>query len=203
MRTSALLTTLILLFSSCDPDKKDIFNTEAVKLKATINNTSETINLGDTLKITVQLPDTIQSNTGVFPVQLLQKAQFYMKLSRIDTIKKIAVLFWPPDYWTTKGSISGTNKFDFMFDKTAKPYGVTIHFKPPQKGLYYLEMVSQAGDIKINNSYEARLFVNFDVPDKHFNILSIISPYFGGQTFYDAFIQRDAQGFGTYFFRVI
>ena len=78
----------------------------------------------------------------------------------------------------------------------------TYTCKPPQKGLYLIEIISQAGQFKINNNYEARLIVNFNVPNKHLNILSIVAPYFGGQPFYDAALQKDNDGFGNYYFRV-
>ena len=72
-----------VLLSSCDPDDKDIFNFESVKLEAEINNHNEIINLGDTLKISIQLPDTIINTTGTFPVHSVQKAQFYMYINKI------------------------------------------------------------------------------------------------------------------------
>lgn len=194
------LLLITIAFTSCDPDSKDIFNTEAVKLNGTISNNNETISLGDTLRIAVQVPDTIYSNTGVFPVQSLQRAQFYMRIQIVDTIDKKTTLANTTMYWTTKGSISSNNKLNFEFDRAAKPYGVTIYFKPPKKGLYYFEGVSQAGDIKINNAYEARLFVNFAVPDKH---LHLIAPLFGGQAWLDEAVQHNQQGFGVYAFRVI
>ncbi len=194
-----LLAVNIILFSSCDPDKKDIFNFENLKLRATLNNTNENINLGDTLKISVQIPDTIFNTSGIFPIQSLQKAQFYMYINKIDTINSSASLMYPPNYWTTYGSISPTNTFSFEFEKTTKPYKVIINFKPQQKGIYYLEVVSQAGQLRINNSFESLLYVNFNVPDKHLNIAS---QYLGGQSWLNNAIIKDAEGFGKYVFRV-
>jgi hypothetical protein len=194
------LLIILISFSSCDPDNKDIFNIEAVKIAATLNNTSQTINLGDTLKITATLPDTIINQTGTFPVQSLQRAQFYMYINKIDTINVgRATLILPPNYWTTRGRISPTNTYSFEFTQNAKPYGVVINFKPTEKGIYYLEVVSQAGQLEINNSYEARLFVNFNVLDKH---LTLAAPYLGGQAWLDNAALKDAEGFGKYVFRV-
>jgi hypothetical protein len=91
----------------------------------------------------------------------------------------------------------------YVCNTNQKPYEVKINFKPQTKGLYYLEIIGQPGQFKINNNYNARLFINFNVPNKHYNILSIISPFAGGQSFYDAAIQSDNEGFGVYFFRVV
>lgn len=187
---------LILSSSSCDPDNKDIFNTEFVKLSATLSNSNTVISMGDTIKINLSLPDTIVSNTNSKHVQTLQKAQFYMRIFRIDTTTTgRAVLITQPAYWVTKGSISPTNLFDFEFSNGAKPYGVNINFKPPEKGIYYLEVVSQAGQLKINNSYEARLIVDFNVPDKH---ISLATPYLGAAWTTEAMTRE----FGIYVFRL-
>jgi len=169
---------------------------ENVKLSAAINNSNQIIPLGDTLKITLLLPDTLVSNTSSLFVQSLQKAQFYMYINKIDTTTTgRATLINQPAYWVTKGSISSTNSFDFEFNKDLKPYGVNINFKPSEKGIYYLEVVSQAGQLKINNSYEARLIVNFNVPDKH---IQLASQFLGSAWANEAMIRE----FGVYVFRV-
>ena len=191
----AITGIISLIFSACDPDNKDIFNFEAVKLGATLNTNNQSINLGDTLKINVRLPDTIINATGTFPVQSLQKAQFYMYINKIDTINNKAILVNTNHYWTSYGTISPTNGFDFEFVKASKPFGVVINFKPSQKGIYYLEVVSQAGQLKINNAYESRLYVNFNVPDKH---IYLASPYLGTDWTNEAMIRE----FGVYVFRV-
>ena len=186
---------VILSSSSCDPDNKDIFNLETVKLRATLNNTNQIISLGDTLKITLLLPDTLVSNTSTKFVQSLQKAQFYLKFRKVDTINNTATLLQQPLFWVTKGSISLTNSFDFEFNKDVKPYGVNINFKPSEKGIYYLEVVSQAGQLKFNNSYEARLVVNFNVPDKH---IQLAAPFLGTAWTNEAMTRE----FGVYVFRI-
>ena len=193
------LIFFIILLSSCDPDNKDIFNFEIVKLGAVINNTTENLSLGDTLKISLQLPDTLFNSADAYFVHSVQQAQFYLKFRIVDTINNRAKLVNFSSYWTTYGSISPTNIFDFQFEKNTKPYGVVIYFKPPQKGIYYLEVVSQAGQLKINNTYESRLYVNFNVPDKHLNLAS---QFLGGQLWLDNAISKDSEGFGKYVFRV-
>jgi hypothetical protein len=192
-----IFVLIISLLISCDPDNKDIFNTERVKLTATLSDTTEILLLGDTLKISLPLPDTI-TNSQTFIVQSLQRGQFYMSISKIDTINKKPILITPPNYWVTKGNISSTNFLSFEMSKTNKPYGIEIHFKPPSKGLYYLEMTSQPGQLKINNSYEARLFINFNAQNKHFHLAE---PFFGQSWVYEV-QQIVNEGLGVYVFRV-
>ena len=182
-------------FCSCDPDNKDIFNTEFVKLMATISDTSSVIALGNTLQITVALPDTIVSNTSKYYVHNLQQAQFFMRIKKVDTSNSRSVIIMQPIYWVTRGTISSTNTFDFIFSNTTKPFGVNINFKPIEKGIYYLEVVSQAGKLKINSAYEARLIVDFNVSDRH---TDLAAPYFG-QAWANESMTRQ---FGTYVFRV-
>lgn len=195
----SIMIVITLSSGSCEPDNKDIFNTEQVRLKATLSNSNETIALGDTMKMHLQLSDTIVSNTGNRSVQTLQRAQFYMRINKIDTTTTgRAILISQPAYWVTKGSISPTNQFSFEFEETVKPYGININFKPTEKGIYFFEVVSQAGQLRINNSYEARLFINFDVSDYHLNSAM---PYLD-QTWVGGAIQSIAEGFGVYVFKV-
>ena len=195
-----LLYFVTTIFFSCDPDKKDIFNTEVVKINATIESNTEKINLGDTIKIKLLIPDTVTTSGSRQIIQTLQRGQFGMTCNLIDTANKKAVFMNSPNIWLTKGSREGN--LSFIANTNAKPYEVVVCFKPPVKGLFLIEIISQAGQFKINNNYEARLLVNFNVPNKHFNILAIIAPHFGGQQYYDAFVQKDIDGFGVYFFRV-
>jgi len=186
--------TIILLYS-CDPDKKDIFTLEVVKVEATLENNNEIVYLGDTLKMKVQLPDIVIGNSGNVNIESLQKAQFFMYINRIDTVSNTAILIRQPAYWTIKGNISPSNIFDFQFKNDTKPFEVIIYFKPQNKGIYYLEILSQAGQIKLNNTYEARLIVNFNVSDKH---LYLATPFFGSAWTNNA----QTRDFGTYVFRV-
>ncbi|MFC4261331.1 hypothetical protein ACFOWM_00445 [Ferruginibacter yonginensis] len=190
-----LFSAIILILTSCDPDEKEIFTLEKVRIDATLNNTNAIINLGDTIKIKAVLPDIINASSGNVNLTTLQKAQFYMYLNKVDTINNVGLLMQPPTYWVVKGQISSTNYFDFEFTKSLKPYEVEIYFKPPSKGIFYLNVVSQAGQFEANNGYSARLYVNFNVPNKH---IELAAPFFGQAWANDA----QTREFGTYVFRV-
>ena len=195
-----IIVASTLMIYSCNPNAGKELMTEFVKLNAEINNSNETILLGDTLKIRLTVPDTVVSNLRTQNVQSLQRAFFAMRTFKVDTLNRRGVNMLFPAIWTSVGNTEGNGIY--VLKNNAKPYEVVINFKPEEKGLYYLEVVPQPGVLRINNNYEANLLVNFGVTNKHYNILGIISPYFGGQPFYDAYIQLDAEGFGAYFFRV-
>ncbi|MBC7867905.1 MAG: hypothetical protein H7X88_10275 [Gloeobacteraceae cyanobacterium ES-bin-316] len=197
---SIIIACLFFIFQSCNPSAGKEPITEFVKLNAELNNTNETISLGDTLEIKIKLPDTIVSNLRLQNLQSLQRGFFGMRTFKVDTVNRKGVNILFPVIWTSVGSMEGN--LSYVLKNSFKPYEIVINFKPTEKGLYYLEVVPQPGVLRINNNYEANLLVNFGVTNKHYNILGIISPFFGGQAFYDAFIERDVEGFGAYFFRV-
>jgi hypothetical protein len=191
------LSTL-LIATGCDPDAKDIFNDQYVKIKAEISNTNVAINLGDTLKISLKLPDTVTNGSTNFVVNSLQKGDFAMAINKIDTVnnKPILVLANSNAYWVTKGKFIPL--YGYYLSTSNKPYELVINFKPQEKGIYYLDVVTQAGDLEINNNYSARLFVGFNVTNPH---LELGVPFFG-QEFVSGYNENIARGFGVYAFRV-
>jgi len=195
-----LVIILIPLFVSCNPSAGLEPTSEVVKLKATLNDVNESILLGDTIKISLNLTDTITSNSGKHTVQSLQHAFYGMRIFKVDTANQRGIFIQPPLIWPVQGNI--TTAGSFAMNTNAKPYGSVIYFKPTEKGIYCFEVIPQPGDLKMNNGYWSKLLVDFDVPDKHYNILSMIAPYFGGQSYYNAYVQMDSEGFGVYFFKV-
>jgi hypothetical protein len=190
----------LVFFIACNPQAGKAAIDEVVKLKASLNNTNENINLGDTLKVTLKLPDTLLSNLRNIPIQSLQRGTFAMRIFKVDTVNKKGINILSPNVWVSAGSTEG--QLGYVLKNNAKPYEVIINVSPKEKGMYYLEIIPQPGTLKIND-IETNLLVGFNVPDYHYNILGIIAPYFGGQIYYDAIIQSNNEGFGVYFFRVI
>lgn len=192
---------MFIIISACNHKYKEDLIADYVNLKATLSNTKETIQLGDTITITLRLPDTLHSNNRDIIVNSLQYGFFGITALRIDTIRKRGDFLKPNiDFWASAGSISSS--ITVTLKKTNKPYEVVLHYKFKEKGLYLFEIVPQPGKLNLNNNTTCYTVINFDVPDKHFNILSIIAPHFSGQAYYDAFVEQDSNGFGVYFFRV-
>jgi hypothetical protein len=202
MKNNYLLYAIcyFMVVNGCNPSagKPDI--NEFVKLGVTVSNTSENIPLGDTLKIRLSLPDTVKTSLRNMPVQSLQRGFFVMSVMKYDTINKRVTSVRVPNIWLTIGNSEG--ELSYVLKNNSKPYEVIINVNPKEKGMYRFEVVPQPGTLKIND-IETKLLVGFNVPDYHYNILNIVTPYFGGQPYYDAFVQRNIEGFGVYFFRVI
>ncbi len=200
MKIISKLLTLIAIFFilSCDPQPRDIFNDQYIKVKADINNTSGIISLGDTIKISLKLPDTVSNGTTNYVINSLQKGDFALGFSKIDTINKKSnlILSNTNSFWVTKGSL--INSLGYTLTTTSKPYETVINFKPQEKGIYYIEVISQAGDFNINNNYSARLFVGFNTTNPHLELVS----NFVGLTWLNGVNNQITSGFGAYAFRV-
>lgn len=196
MKTFLLISVIICTLCACNPSAGIDFNLETVIIGATLNNTNSTITLGDTLIIKAKLPDVVSSTSGIINVKSLQRSQFYMRIFKIDTVNNRASSLQPPLFWTSKGSISSTNAFNYLFNTNAAPYEVIINFKAQVRGIYYLEVVDQAGQIKVNDSYDGSLIVNFNVPSRNINIAA---PFATAAWVADA----ESRVAGTYVFRVI
>ena len=196
MKSILLFAAISFIIISCNPSAGLELNLETVIIGATLNNTNVSIALGDTLTMKVKIPDVVSSTSGNINVQSLQRTQFYMYINKIDTITNRATLIPSAQYWTTKGTISSTSPFDFLFNTNSAPYEVILNFKPQAKGIYYLEVISQPGKIRVNNAYDGRVVVNFNVPNQH---LHLATPFFGVDW------TNNAQTIvsGTYVFRVI
>ena len=199
MKINYLITSSVLglLFFSCNPNAGKEPVIDVVKLNATINNTNQSIPLGDTLKVILKLPDTLTGTLRTQTVQSLERAFFAMRTFKVDTINRKGVNILFPVIWASVGNIEGN--FSYVLKNTNKPYEVVINFKPTEKGLYYFEVIAQPGVLKVNGNLESNLLVNFSALDKH---LTLVSGYFGGQAWIDAANQQISEGFGVYAFRV-
>lgn len=197
---SVLIITVI--FISCEPVRP--FYTDFVKLNATINDTSASIPLGDTLKIKFTIPDTITavssggSSKSIF-VNTLQECFYVYSLNKVDTITHTSQRL--SGIYTIISNGYGRDGIIYVTN-TSKPYSSILNLIPPSKGLYYLQMTQQPVTMKINNSFEAGLAVNFAVNDKHWVENAV---YFNGPNqpdFITSVTKADANGYGFYCFRV-
>jgi hypothetical protein len=195
-----LLLSIVFYVSSCEPNEiKPIFNTESVKLIGSISDTNEVIHLGDSLKFSIQVPDTISTTSGKLAVQSLGYSIFIMRILKVDTTNYTAILPNASSIIIKNGSFA-SSLGNYVLNYSQKPYGFDLSFKSQEKGIYYFNVVTQPGDIRINNNYQARLFIGFNTVNNH---LHLVSPYFGGQTWEnDIIMQNINQGFGFYVFRV-
>lgn len=188
-----LLPTLI--YSKC---KKDYYTgTENVRLKATINNENETINLGDTLKIKLVIPSILISESGVSTnVSSVQRGLYSFVFYKLDTVTKTVTRITDnASIFMSKGNID--NSLANVYTSTVAAYESILNIKPSSKGIYYVQ-VTGSGSIKVNDIYEAFLKVKFSAGDIHSAMMSqYISSSFG-----NSMLDSQNNGIGIYAFKV-
>ncbi len=192
-----------LLSSTCKKDKYR--DADSVKLKATLSDTSEMIQLGDTLKITLTIPEVLVTELGQNTfVQSVNEGLYIIGCSMIDTVNRRAVYVNnPSNFFVTEGVNIGGNLY---VSTTNKPYKSVLNIVPPQKGYYKLEITPQPGKLYVNTGSFYGLKVNFNVTNKHWNTIAYYAnTYFNTNVneLLNAYRQFDSEGYGVYGFRVI
>jgi len=204
--SSSLIMVIGILNFKCDPDRNP-YGTYYASLKGQINKITESIVLGDTLKLTLQWPDVLSTitplgDTRSDAVNSLQYAWFAYRVYKLDTVNNRVSLGDSTKEFLSEGKeiqCYQCYRFTPYFSNNTKPYKCVLNIIPQYKGIYYLEIVPQAGAFKINKNFEGLFTVNFNVVDKHFEL---ITPYFG-TAWEQAMQEIDSRGFGVYCFRVI
>jgi hypothetical protein len=95
MKSIAVFISMIIvmfLSTGCDPERNPN-GAYVASLKGNINNITESIGLGDTLKFTFQWPDILSTitplgDTRTETVNSLQRAWFAFRVFRIDTVNR-------------------------------------------------------------------------------------------------------------------
>ncbi len=90
MKYKFLIVIFPIIFFSCDPPSGQT-ESDFVKLNATLNNATETIHLGDTLKFKLTLPDNIVTSTRTVSVNSLQEGWYLFDFVLLDTVLKRGV----------------------------------------------------------------------------------------------------------------
>lgn len=202
MMRQPFLLLVTIIFVGCEPPRP--FYTNFVKLNAVISDTAASIPLGDTLKVIFIIPDSVKvtssngtsQNTGV---STLQEGFYTYSFMQVDTITHSSHRLSGIHTVISKGY--GSDGVIYVTN-TAKPFVSILSLIPPAKGIYYLQITQQPGSLKINNSVEAGLAVNFAVSNKHWFENAV---YFNGPNqpdFITSVTQADAAGYGFYCFRV-
>jgi hypothetical protein len=196
---SAVILLISIGFVKCGPTSQ-ILNPESVKINGILNMTNDTINLGDTLKYTIALPQTLSTSTSQsININSVQYAFYYQNINIVDTINKLSNLVTPSqlDRFISPGHSSSTGTTVYTTTGN-RPFISTLQLIPKVKGLFFIEIISQPGRIKVNDEYETNLFVNFDVANKHHNMLVGVF----GPSYQQVLNSLESEGFGRYAFYV-
>jgi len=108
-------------------------------MKATISDTSSILNLGDTLKMYIPIPSTLETNYGDYEVEAInsRKSGFFVGFVFLDSVIENGryVASFPIDdiYFLIDGRYK---KREYKFDSYRKM--AEVHFIPSKKGKYYI-----------------------------------------------------------------
>lgn len=203
---------LLLLFpvigaSTCKKNSLKDPATATVKLLVTLNDTAAVLQLGDTLKMTLTIPDTLKTISkadGVVSdlfIYSLQRCGYHFTFYNIDTVTNFALRITDPSkIFVTSGSlesISGVNTTNVN-----KPFNAVLNLIPPYKGLFYVQFDRQENYFTANNTFNAGTRFNFNVSDKHW---VEYADYFNGANqpdFITSVSSLSDQGYGFYCFWV-
>lgn len=198
-----LFTLPLLMASTCKKNPLGSPSTPTVKLLTTINYSTETIYLGDTLKFTLVIPDTlnaiskIDGTTSKVFINSLQSCNYNFTFYNVDTITKIGTRIRDAAHiFVTSGSIDSYLGSVFTSNNN-KPFSSVLNIIPPTKGLYYIEFGRQETLISANLTFNAGLRVNMSVLNKHWNLLEALIPGISS-----SLSQYDIDGYGYYCFKV-
>jgi hypothetical protein len=204
-----ILLSLVLLASTCS--KKSPLSspgTPTVKLSVNINDSFATIHMGDTLKITLLVPDSVTAISKIDGtlskvfVNSLQSCTYGFTFYSVDTITKIGTRIRDAAHiFVTAGTID-PYLYTVFTSSGSKPFVSVLNFVPPLKGLYYFQTDTQENLMKINNSMNLGLRVNVNLIDKHW---LINANYFNGPDqpdFITSMNSLNNEGYGFYCFKV-
>jgi hypothetical protein len=157
MSKSLTALNLILtsfLFSHCDPERNPN-GTYFANIKGQINKISESILLGDTLKLTLQWPDVLSTVTPLGDARMdavnsLQYGWFGYRVFRMDTINRTV---YGRDSTKIKEFLTEGKEifcnlcygFTPYFSNNSKPFRCVLNILPKVKGIFYLEIIPQGG----------------------------------------------------------
>jgi hypothetical protein len=193
---SSLFFCHVLISNTC---KKDYYTgTEKVRLSATLNDTSEVLHLGDTLKVKLVIPDIVVSESGqTVNVNSVQQGQYNFIFYQFDTLTQRATRIRNADAISVSKGTIDSYLSNVYVSTTGYPYESMLNIVPPVRGIYYLE-IHDKGAFKANNTYGSFLKVNFNVQNIHNDIMTQYSSADVG----NAMLESQTNGIGFYVFKV-
>jgi hypothetical protein len=186
----------VLISNTC---KKDYYTgTENVRLSATLNDTSEVLHLGDTLKVKLTIPDLVVSESGqTVNVNSVQQGQYNFIFYQFDTLTQRATRIRNTDAISVSKGTIDSYLSNVYVSTTGYPYESMLNIVAPVRGIYYLE-IHDKGAFKANNTYGSFLKVNFNAQNIHNDIMNQYSSADVG----NAMLESQTNGIGFYVFKV-
>jgi hypothetical protein len=189
----------------CGSENWNEVKNRKINLKASLN-TFENLKLGDTLRLRIIIPDTLEivdnsKNTSSFEIiRNLENAKACLFVRRLDTLAKTSeavtnILF------NGEKSNSACGSFTNI-----KPFESIITIIPEKKGVYYIRTEDKNSRFVFNNKISVINAISIDAPDKrHKMIAHYLYKAIGISTeeeYFNAIMQLEANGGSYYGFRV-
>lgn len=166
-----IISTLIFQPGGCGCRKKTINPSliyGSIKLNAQLSDTSFAINKSDTLKIKIELPDSLyitggNADTTVY-LNNLKVATMGLTYSYLDTISNKFTHYNFP--FLINGDMESSSSF--YFNKSKKPYTLELGIDLKNKGYYIINFYNYGGSL-LTKDYliSASLFLDFNVSNKN------------------------------------
>jgi hypothetical protein len=172
----AILLSWVIVFNSCTPrDAESLYLGGTFQIKAKILNQQDSLNLGDSLKVVFEIPDTILLNNVSTVLTDKISCEMGEGIAIADSTRPGG--FTNPVFnntckiYVNPGTINSNNVF--RLSKVGNKLLGTYYMIPTKKGVFFLlsetpgyfEGNSTTGKIK------CRIVFDFDVANKHHNLL--------------------------------
>ena len=205
-----LYLAMLFVVASCDPPRdctspKCADSPIFVKLKASLSDTNKVLHVGDTLKMSLRIPDTLATNQGTYYLSSVQKAYISLDYYQVDTIiSKSNFTINREKFLIKKGQFAPKSTVVEVEYATKM---LELHFVLSKKGHYSIQISPQSGRLEITEKdgtqYLIMSNVGFNVKDSHNDLyLSWIGDAAYRAEAKEALEIRSNSGFGWYFFNV-
>ena len=203
-------------FFSCDPRGIDnLYMGGTFQIKAKVLNSQDSLNLGDSLIVVFEIPDTITLQDGI-PYNISATGTEIILTEKISCEPSEEVRIadstvtgginvplannWCKIY-ANPGSISGNNVL--RLTKVGNKLLATYYLIPTRKGVFYISSGSVGGYFEGNSTsgkIKCRVVFDFDVLNRHHNLLQ---PAIGvNKTLAPIISEKASHGQGLYVFAV-
>lgn len=169
-----LMVTIASIVSSCDPPRrcnepKCLYTDVSTQLIPNVRDTNSILYVGDTLWLTINLPDTLITNFGKMKLQsILRRGFFGLNISSFDSVTNnnefVNNRLIEPIY--IENDMEDPNHTKTTFNRTSRKF--TCYFIVDQPGFYQIELSKGRLDYKDENQKEwsTNLEFNIDAPKR-------------------------------------
>jgi hypothetical protein len=182
-----------------------------VQLKGVVLNQNHTLQIGDTIKISITIPDSVKvtdlkQNISTFhSVDYIEGGDVcFLKIWKIDTLKKQINAIKNDEIEII--SVFGISPSGcYSFNKNSKPFTCFINLKLKSQGIYEINSIPPDANIKINGKIKGTTAISLDINRKEENwrmLAKYLNFVRAEEESMTIFKEKELEGGGIYGFRV-